>query len=257
MDTNDFNLLMKSLSEEQNASDEDKVISDNLLSDISENLECKVCSKQLSNKSNLERHVKTVHAFKKTVDCDLCDFQANEERILKSHVVSIHNENKTKCHICEKVVGHNYLNKHIKFIHKTFKQSCPECQKEFENEFYLKDHFKRIHKERKSFCCDICNFQTKSEESLNSHKIIKHDVFDVKDLNKKKYFCKVCNFAVSKKLYLEIHNSRNHGIKKSCDECGFFWQIPVNFWINIRSYIQIDPLLIVHYVHTRLNAKEI
>ena len=213
----DFDLLMKSLS--KNLQDEES----NKNLQITENkLECKLCGKQFLKRSNMERHINTVHASKQVFNCDDCDFKTNHERKLKSHVVSIHLERKAKCHICDKIVSVEYLNKHIQLIHKTSSHVCPKCKKEFENEIYLKNHIRRIHEQRQILHCDICNFQSKGEESLISHKIRRHNDFEErKMIYKRKYQCKVCDFTVGKKLYLELHNSREHDIKIVCDDCGF------------------------------------
>merc|ERR1712126_369737 len=143
-----------------------------------------ICNKKFSRRTNVKRHIATVHASKEVFNCDECDFMAQSERTLTLHIKSIHFERKVNCHICDKTVLIRYLNTHIKLTHETFSHTCPECKKEFNSDIYLKKHFSRMHEGRVSFNCDICDFQSNSEENLNDHRMRIHDVLDKKEKGK-------------------------------------------------------------------------
>ena len=87
-----------------------------------------------------------VSTGKKKFHCNDCDFKSDQKSSFTYHLLSTHPEKKVKCHICDKTVSRNYLERHIKFTHEISSQvSCFECRKEFKSEAYLKEHLIRIH----------------------------------------------------------------------------------------------------------------
>ena len=146
-----------------------------------------------------------VSCEKKKFHCNDCDCQTNDNTIFNSHGVSFHHEKKAKCHICEKTLAKDYLDRHIKLTHEFCHQVfCRECKKKFTNEFYLKEHFIRVHG---------------SDEQQN----LKPQMTKPSDKQKRfmKYKCTICDFTSNKKVFFELHNSRTHSIRLSCDVCGF------------------------------------
>ena len=66
--------------ESSKESDEDSMDGDN-------EFECKFCSRILSSKSSLKRHIEGVHDNVKRYKCTFCDFKSLHKHHIKEHMV--------------------------------------------------------------------------------------------------------------------------------------------------------------------------
>ena len=80
---------------------------------------CKYCVHKTSNKSQLLRHIQDSHDPEKPYSCDSCQFKSKEKRTLVQHVVAVHD--KTKSYLCEQcsysTPSKGRLSCHIKAVH--------------------------------------------------------------------------------------------------------------------------------------------
>ena len=65
-------------------------------------LQCENCDKAFSTRSNLNKHVSSIHEEKKPFKCDICNYSFSQKGHLKTHVSSVHVGKKPfKCDICD------------------------------------------------------------------------------------------------------------------------------------------------------------
>jgi KRAB domain-containing zinc finger protein len=56
---------------------------------------CEICEKNFSDKSNLNKHISSVHEDKKPFKCELCEFSSSLKGNLNNHIKSVHQKKKT------------------------------------------------------------------------------------------------------------------------------------------------------------------
>ena len=127
---------------------------------------CDPCKKEFSKKSNLKRHVESIHE-KGREKCFLCE---KEFRNLASHMESTHEKKEPKCEVCgETFKLMKQLRSHRYSKHKIVKKHiCEICGQQFVTNFVLVKHKKSLHNDTvtKMFKCDKC-YVVKSLEKKN------------------------------------------------------------------------------------------
>ena len=111
--------------------------------DGTEKYKCDMCEFSTLNKSNLTKHIKSIH-LKEKHHCNLCGYMAARKGCLDQHFDNIHQTNIINCQICNKRLKKGSLANHMKFFHS--------------EQNSLNQH-----------CCKMCPFQTIHQASLKSH----------------------------------------------------------------------------------------
>ncbi|XP_035700591.1 zinc finger protein 600-like isoform X2 [Folsomia candida] len=174
--------------------------------DSKKTFECPTCSKTLSTKKNLKRHIVT-HGAYTNVKCQICRKLFKNPAVLESHVTRSHScQPKLVCSVCCKEYGTRQdLQRHFNAKHistprprypckfpgcgKTYLEKstathhfqlehvqnlvrfpCPLCEKEFKDKAYVAKHI-AIHTTEKSHKCEICQKSFVEAVSLKNHKI--------------------------------------------------------------------------------------
>ena len=122
---------------------------------------CPLC-KAIFEKSNLKRHLSTVHEGKKDHKCDYCGKEYFEKKRLNHHIKREHDKIRDeKCNQCEKLFfSKELVQKHIRNFHKHF--SCHLCDESFPTNAYLVEHSNMKHRKEvvhdatKDKVCSIC-----------------------------------------------------------------------------------------------------
>ena len=109
---------------------------------------CELCDYTCSLKSNLKRHILSVHEGNKPFKCDICDYSCSQKSSMNQHVLSVHEGNKLfKCNICGyKFSQKGKMNQHVALVHnekKPFK--CNTCDATFSSNRNMKTHVSKIH----------------------------------------------------------------------------------------------------------------
>ena len=118
----------------------------NLSEDPIEDFTCEVCSKKLSSKQNLDRHL-IIHTGLKPFKCPEpnCGYSCSDKGSLKIHEV-MHTAIKShQCSLCPyKTVWSQALRRHIKTIHSIERPfPCDHCGYRAKLKSLLTDHMKR------------------------------------------------------------------------------------------------------------------
>ena len=92
---------------------------------------CDQCDYQATDKSNLNRHIKSMHGVGVKYDCDQCDYHANRQDTLTIHIESKHKGVKFACNQCDyQAAQRAELNRHIQSQHEGVKYACDLCKYE-------------------------------------------------------------------------------------------------------------------------------
>ena len=88
---------------------------------------CDICNKLFSNKSNLRKHIKSVHE-KMKFKCEICDKKLSRKDELQRHKLSVHSKNiEFKCIVCER----KFSRKDNLLAHKNVCCKCKHCHEQF------------------------------------------------------------------------------------------------------------------------------
>jgi len=109
---------------------------------------CHICSKVFQKKSDVNRHVLSVHEGKKPFKCDSCDKCFSQKHHLNEHVKQVHEERKREQHYDSSQFFPSYIQRKIQ---------CLTCFELFRTQQNLKDHFASAH-------VDICQKITKERK---------------------------------------------------------------------------------------------
>ena len=162
---------------------------------------CGYCETSFPNTLDLKSHLKKLHngvKQKEVFKCDICEKSGFlTENYLKIHIKQYHKNDKPhRCDVCEKTFSskpnlYRHLRihqnksltcKHCKVTftttqsledhllsHKTKPKAKVECKQCFKEVTYLKSHIARIHCDKKTWQCEICNKLFKSQTNLGKH----------------------------------------------------------------------------------------
>ena len=72
---------------------------------IGDRLKCPECQKEISSKSNLRTHIKSVHEQSRDYICNYCDKTFKTSSSLQAHTERFHEEKRFKCDESLKMFG--------------------------------------------------------------------------------------------------------------------------------------------------------
>ena len=178
-------------------------------------LMCKSCDYKNVNRSNLKRHVESVHEGKRH-PCSHCDYQATQ-------------------------LGH--LKRHIKSSHEGIKYSCSHCDYQATQNNNLRLHVIRVHndslKKKKRFKSIENGVKAKKKPNLerktqSTQQVLQKDKIKPKLEKNQTYQCNYCDYK-GKKQTLKRHIASIHeGVKHPCHICSYKATMEVNLIRHIR-----------------------
>ena len=143
---------------------------------------CPRCQKEFAWKSDLRRHIESVHE-KKRPKCDQCEKYFASRSGLYYHKLTKHEGKKIKrskkqCPHCNKSFGSDHYAQHL-LTHQSLKPFlCPFCSSYAAKELgTLKKHIDSVHFKCRWFCLmDGCNASATQETNLKGHFKKKHNI---------------------------------------------------------------------------------
>ena len=114
-------------------------------------IECHICQAVFKLKSDLTRHIASVHEGKKPFNYSICGGTFPKKQRLINHISSVHEGKKPfKCPICDyKGSEKGNLTKHISSVHEGKKCKCPICNETFSRNQTLTKQISSVHKGNK------------------------------------------------------------------------------------------------------------
>lgn len=221
-----------------------------------EDIKCPHCSKILSQKESLRRHIELMHnAERPKVFCDQCTESFIDRRTLQNHILKCHTEQLCveekpivrrrtttqafNCEDCGEVVyGRTGLsihrwNKHlnIKIIGKK-KFHCLICRQIMSCRMSALRHHNQVHKSGRQLkrTCRECNAEFQLYEDFKKH-IEQHENVQI---------CLICGESLSSSSELFFHNKTHRNVpenekKRFCDLCGFKAQQKITLELHMAK----------------------
>ena len=180
------------------------------------NFSCNDCGKSFTNIGDLNLHKRTEHLLSMKT-CQTCLFQARNNSEYEDHVKSHTNavqHPKLKCNVCNfqanNVTG---LNNHIQETHGACSKQKFECDECIFTDYSEENVLNHKIEKHAIVICELCDFETTSEQSLNEHTQVIH--------KQTKFPCNVCAKSFKTNNMLKEHIFSNHTTQFfPCDYCG-------------------------------------
>ena len=141
----------------------------------SDSYTCTYCQKSFTRRSNLNRHIESVH-HKRTHPCTQCTKVFKYAGSLKQHVRTAHEHHSHDCEQCgQKFISLRDLKVHVSAKHLGDVYPCQDCDKTFTRPRNLKEHRSSIHA-GKTHTCPLCDKNYTYRRSLKLHCTRTHGV---------------------------------------------------------------------------------
>ena len=176
---------------------------------------CNHCDYITSLNKSLKRHIEYKHSDVR-LSCTQCDYSTKFQSTLKTHIESKHEDVVYDCTDCDyQAPIKRALKQHQRIKHQGFRYTCGNCDFQATSSSYLKKH---ILSHNNTFKCDKCEYKTKFEKNLKSHKGNKHS----NKTQKVDIQCDQCEYTSRTERHMNMHLERAHeDIPHPCTKCLF------------------------------------
>ncbi|XP_041378220.1 zinc finger protein 629-like [Gigantopelta aegis] len=128
---------------------------------------CTLCSKVVTSKAAIVRHIQLTHEKRKPYQCNICHRRFGYKNILMEHQNVHYGIKPYACNLCDKrFAARSNLFQHRLLHRKPY--SCEFCSKRFDRTDQLNRHM-LSHPVRNMLSCTMCPFKTSGQHNLSQH----------------------------------------------------------------------------------------
>lgn len=185
-----------------------------------EKLKCRqdTCLRMFSNKSSMMKHFKNIHLGLIQFKCHHCNESFCRKNQLKAHMFQHTNQLPYLCEICGKGFLTQRPFRHHRALHHSYK--CNVCKEDFDKWSALQVHRRNVHST--TYECKICKKILKNRTILKSHMLM----HPADSENRLVFQCPIdqCSKFYFQKSNLQVHIRRKHTpfkpLEFECQYCG-------------------------------------
>ena len=193
-----------------------------------QDFKCLICEKVFRTKSNIKKHILSVHEKLRNFKCHLCENAYLDSSALNFHLErhKTPEEEHIQCDICSKMINKFNFKRH-KIIHKENPKNirpkrvfeCPRCDKVFGEKGHLNKHISAVHDKLRKFKCHLCDSTFTDSTPLRVH-LKRHKA----DRVNKQFKCTFCDksFKIDDELRVHVKHIHTHPelYREKCNICG-------------------------------------
>ena len=183
-----------------------------------EKYNCDICSYRCIYRSNLVRHIDSVHN-NILHQCTECTKSYSSKYDLQQHTRALHGEQKILCEYCSQMFNNRYsIMRHCAVAHKDVYETtlksyeCPQCQKKFVDKRNFQGHINK-HADNRPYKCSLCQASFIYQQNYNRHQTLCRGP-------KKMFNCSQCDGVFRTAEALKDHTKGKHGDRLLSCVCG-------------------------------------
>lgn len=135
-------------------------------------LDCPRCkTRSYVNRHLLVRHLQYECGIERRFSCTECPKKFSQKTVLERHIRTLHGNRLYPCILCAKIFKlQKNLELHFKTAHPSARIfSCKECPKIFKQKILLETHVRHVHHDERNFSCIACPKKFKQKMHLQRH----------------------------------------------------------------------------------------